>query len=359
MANFVKKENAALKIAKYLIPWKGDSTVEIIRKIIFLAAAAVLIVSVTLLILQGSQTAADNKTNGIISDIYHGTSEGGANNVTLTGNTTLNIDTSKQEQIREENPEILEEFVPLLAINDDVVGWLSLGDPDRPFIDYPVVQCKNNDYYVNHNINGAKSDSGALFADYRIPTGPNDDPANLIVYGHNVASGEYFGMLPRYYNYLPAQRGDLTYHTSYPTFTYSSLYEKHTYKIFAGIMVNTEEEAGDVFYYLRGRKFENKAAFDDYIAQILDRSTFYTDVDLKYGDRIMTLSTCIMSYGVDARFVLFGRRVREGEDPSVDVSKTRENPDPLFFDYYYDRFTDKSGWGGRKWPAEMIYGYSY
>ena len=39
MANFVEKESIFLRIAKYLIPWKGDKPVEIIRKIIFLAAA--------------------------------------------------------------------------------------------------------------------------------------------------------------------------------------------------------------------------------------------------------------------------------------------------------------------------------
>ena len=121
--------------------------------------------------------------------------------------------------------------------------------------------------------------------------------------------------------------------------------------------MNTQEEDGEVFYYLQGRKFGNKAAFDDYVAQILDRTTFYTDVDLQYGDNLITLSTCILDYGIDARWVIFGREVREGEDPTVDVSKVYENPDPLYFDYYYRVFG--GSWGGRKWDPAMIYDYSY
>ncbi len=354
MAKYVKKENIFLKIAKYLFPWKGDSTTEILRKVIFLAASIVLIVSLCLLLTQSSNRIEDNKTNEIISDIYHGNQE-----VVTSGSTILQLDTEKQEQIREENPEILEEFIPLLAINEDVVGWISLGDEDEPFIDYPVVQGDDNDFYLKHNIYGEESVSGSIYADYREPLTADSEPANLILYGHNMKSGEYFAKVTRYYNGKPGFDGGLSYHQKYPTFTFSSLYEKYTYKIFAGMMVNTKTTEGDVFYYLRGRNFETKADFDNYVAQILDRSTFYTDVDLKYGDHLITLSTCVYDFGINARWVLFGRRVREGEDPTVDVSKTYENPDPLYFDYYYNYISKKDSWGGRKWPAEMIYGYSY
>ena len=359
MANFVQKENIFLRIVKYLIPWKGDSIGEIIRKIIFLVAAIVLVVSLVLLLTQTTDRIEDNKTNDIISDLYHGNIDT-TSDVLSGGSTVLELDTSRQEEIRKENPEVLDEFIPLLEINEDVVGWISVGDADKPFIDYPVVQCEDNDYYLKHDLRGNYSESGAVFADFREPLASADsEPANIILYGHNVASGEYFGMLPRYYNYKPGNTGGLSYYKAYPTFTYSSLYEKYTYKIFAGMMVNTEKSEGDVFYYLRGRNFETKADFDEYIANILDRTTFYTDVDLQYGDHLMTLSTCIVDYGVPARWVLFGRRVREGEDPSVDVEKAYENPDPLYFDFYYKNFSKKDGWDGRKWPAEMIYGYSY
>ena len=66
---------------------------------------------------------------------------------------------------------------------------------------------------------------------------------------------------------------------------------------------------------------------------------FYNpDVDLQYGDEVIVLSTCdftTFAHVKDIRFVVFARRVREGESEEVDTSKYYVNPDPLFYDYYY------------------------
>ena len=347
MANFVEKENVFLRIAKYLIPWKGDKPAEIFRKVIFLSAAVVLVVSLVTIIAFFSGNAQDNKFNEQISEIYHGSA-----NVT--------IDYEKKEQLTKEYPEVNEKFLPLLEQNKDVIGWITMGDPDNPFIDNVVVQGDDNEYYLDHNLSGEKNVGGTVFADYREKITPEHTPANIILYGHNVQSGEYFAKLTRYFNYRSFNYGQgegLDWYRKYPTITFNTLYRDCTYKIFAGMLVNTQEEDGEVFYYLQGRKFGNKAEFDNYVAQILDRSTFYTDVDLKYGDNLITLSTCILDYGVDARWVIFGREVREGEDPAVDVSKAYENPDPLYFDYYYKIYGGE--WGGRKWDENMIYDYHY
>lgn len=363
MAKYKEKENAFIKIAKYLIPWKGDKPTEILRKVIFLVSAIVLIVSLVSLLNYSVSMNTDNKNNESLSDLYHnGTSSDTSSDSGVTsGSTVVNIDTSSgTEKEPEEKPaEILDEFKPLLEINEDIVGWITMGDEDDPFIDYVVVQGEDNDFYLDHNYMKQPNVGGSIFADYRIDLSADSNPANTILYGHNMASGEYFGKVPRYFNYKPGQVGQgIEFYKTYPTFTFSTLYEKNTYKIFGGMMVNTQKTEGEVFYYLRGRQFETKAAFDDYCAQILDRSTFYTDVDLQYGDNLITLSTCIMDYGSwNLRWVLFGRKVREGEDPTVDVSKAYENPDPLYFEAYYNTYGGE--WGGRKWPADMIYGYSY
>lgn len=363
MANFKEKDNIFIRVVKYLIPWKGDKPVDIFRKIIFVVSAAVLIVSLVQLITYYTSVASDNKKNESLSDLFHGTEQTAeADDEVTGGNTTINIDTSSGSDsgdTDEEEPQIMEQFLPLLEINEDIVGWITMGDEDDPFIDYVVVQGEDNDFYLDHNYMKEKNVGGSIFADYRIDLSAGSQPANTILYGHNMASGEYFGKVPRYFNYKPGQEADgIEFYKQYPTFTFSTLYEKHTYKIFGGMMVNTQTTEGDVFYYLRGRKFETKADFDNYVAQILDRSTFYTDVDLQYGDHLITLSTCIMDYGDwNLRWVLFGRRVREGEDPTVDVSKAYANPDPLYFDAYYNMYGGE--WGGRKWPAEMIFDYSY
>ena len=57
----------------------------------------------------------------------------------------------------------------------------------------------------------------------------------------------------------------------------------------------------------------------------MERSQIITDVDIKYGDEFITLSTCSNEFE-PSRFVIMARKVREGEDPSVDVSKAYLNP---------------------------------
>ena len=93
MANFVEKENIFLRIAKYLIPWKGDKPAEIVRKVIFLAAAVVLVVSLVTIIAFFGGNAMDSKLNNQISEIYHGTA-------------SVTIDEVKQEQLAKEYPEV-------------------------------------------------------------------------------------------------------------------------------------------------------------------------------------------------------------------------------------------------------------
>ena len=113
-----------------------------------------------------------------------------------------------------------------------------------------------------------------------------------------------------------------------------------------------------IFYYTATFDFKNKQEFIDYYAQVLDRSFIFTpQVDLKYGDEVIALSTCDFPFGKSKsiRYVLFARRVREGEDPTVDVTKTVINPDPLYYDYWYSVYG--GSWGGRKWDPALLKGY--
>ena len=363
MAN-TEKENFLLRVLKATFPWKGDKWTEVLRKLIFMISAIVLIASVWTLIANEAGRIEDHHNNNELSDLYHGSESSQSTDstqpVSAESDTDENVTAESEEPQTEESaptedapPEIREEFLPLLEINEDIVGWVTIGDKDDPLIDYVVVQGEDNDYYLEHNYKKEKSRSGSIFADYRDSLKEGDEPDNIVLYGHNMASGEYFAKLIRFFNYRYGTMNEPEYYRQYPTITFSTRYEEYTYKIFAGMMVNTQESEGDVFYYLRGRNFTDEQHFNEYIGQVLDRSTFYTDVDVRYGDPLLTLSTCILDYqNWDLRWVMYARRVRDGEDPSVDVSKAYTNPDPLFFDAYYRTYG--GSWGGRKWPSELL-----
>jgi sortase B len=167
-----------------------------------------------------------------------------------------------------------------------------------------------------------------------------------------MASGKSFAKLTRYCTWYKAGQG-ISQYVAAPTITFDTLWEKGTYKVFAAMFVNTQTKNGTVFKYYKRRTIKSEEQFYEYIEAIMDRSQFYTDVDLEYGDEILTLSTCYYPLGkenADTRFVVFARRVRDGESAEVDTSKAVINPDPLYFKYYYQ--VNGGEWKGRNWDAD-------
>lgn len=351
-----QNENPIMKVIKYLIPWKGDKVTEVIRKIVFLTALAVLIATGIIFLSTRSNAAYEQGVKDGINDLYHG---GG-----------VSIDTETKNDLQQKFPEVQDKFLPLLnddKLNtEDIVGWITIdgyGD-EEPLVDDIIMQGNDNDFYLTHNSRGESSRAGALYIDYRCKLTSDETSANIVVYGHNMLdvnpSLDYFGVLLQYFNYnkFHSDKTDITFYKQHPTITFSSLYDTTEYKIFGGIMVNTSDTAGEVFKYHNVHNFANKDAFDTFCADILDRSCFINpDVDLRYGDELLTLSTCIYGYGntADSRFVIFARKTRDGESPEVDVEKAFANPSPLFYDMYYRIFG--GSWQGRQWSTDIIWGY--
>lgn len=84
-------------------------------------------------------------------------------------------------------------FDELVAINPDVIGWLTI---DGTKIDYPLVQGKNNETYINTSVYGEFSLSGSLFLDSR--NAPDFSDPLSIVYGHNMTEDVMFGGIDNY-----------------------------------------------------------------------------------------------------------------------------------------------------------------
>ena len=59
---------------------------------------------------------------------------------------------------------------------------------------------------------------------------------------------------------------------------------------------------------------------------VTERSEIITGVDVQKGDQFMTLSTCSNEFE-PSRFIVIGRKVRDGESPEVDTSLAKLNPD--------------------------------
>lgn len=346
MSEYKTKHSGFKGIIFGLIPCKGDSVGEMIRKIVFLVSLVVLIVMLVLIISMNVGDRNQSEVTSSLSELYH--------------NSTVVIDTQKREELEKNYPQVQERFLPILEKNPDTVGWITIANKEgKAIVDHPIVQCDDNKYYLTHSFEKKYSRSGAIYADFHDPITAERQPANIVLYGHNMLDNvTMFSPLINYCTYKKSDRSDMSYYKEYPTITISTLYDTSTYKIFAGMLTNCEEVAGEVFDYHLVHNFASKAEFEDYCGKILDRSNFFNpDADLQYGDELVTLSTCIYGYNnsADTRWVIFGRKVREGESETVDVEKAYVNPDPLFYDMYYDVYGGK--WGGRKWDPALLKGY--
>jgi len=101
-------------------------------------------------------------------------------------------------QVEGELPENPIDFDALEADNSDVIGWITV---DGTAIDNPVLMSsfdKDNDFYINHDLNGNSKKAGALYVQ-RSNTADFTD-FNTVIYGHNMLNGSMFGTLKKYRN---------------------------------------------------------------------------------------------------------------------------------------------------------------
>lgn len=341
-----KRPNWFIRLLCAIFPCKGDSIAEAVRKIIFDTAVVVFVITggaaLKDIIVEANQIIYVEQD---VENLYNNSING-----------SVNLDDAEIEQIKQEKPSISEDFLELYNRNNDVVGWIKVGED----INYPVVQAADNDYYLNRNFNKEDSKSGSIFADYANKITAEKTSANIVLYGHNMWSQTMFTRLTRYYDAtLDSGVTDrLAYYKKNPTLTFNTLYDDAEWKVFACVLFNTEEKNGEVYPYYAVHDFDNKQEFNSFILDIMDRSVLWTDVDLQYGDEILTLSTCYWPYGqnvADTRCAVFARKVREGESAEVDVSKAVTNTAPLKFALQYQ--IEGGSWSGRTWDTSKLLSY--
>lgn len=346
-----KKKSKSRKkqsVLQTLFPCKGDSKSEILRKIVFLLAILVLI-SATIIIIWFYFVRSENITNEMkeVQDM-----RGEPSNDVIS----ININYKNEDGSTEEREvEILEEYAELYQENNDMVGYIEI----YPWVNYPVVQTTDNDFYLKHNFRQEPTANGTIFADYEVPITVDSTPANTIIYGHNLITRNMFEPLSYYRKGLGTQSG-FDFLKEHYLVNFDTLYEKNQYFIFSIFLTNTTENLGEVFKYQQNVSFNTKSEFDNYVAECLDRSYYYTGVDLEYGDELLTLSTCDFSMFSDMRLVVVARKVRDDEsntldtDAFIDNSGFDENGNVKrkMFDAYYK--SNYNQWAGRQWDTSWI-----
>lgn len=303
---------------KKILPCKGDSAKTKAGKIVFLAALVILIVSIIIL---ANYFVEQSRNKQLIDDLIE------EHTTVITAATTAPPETESETATTTEPPPLvtLASMEQLLADNPDTAGWITVGGT---YIDNVVVQTDNNDYYLDRNFYGEKSQPGTVFADYRCAVNDYNSKQsdNIILYGHNQRDGTMFGTLNKY-KIKSGSTQNFDFYLEHPTFTFSNLYEEYTYKIIASFIIEVEPRQtrdGIIFDYHNYIRFGTKRPYQTFIDNVMERSAINTGVDVEEGDKFLTLSTCSNEFE-PSRFVVIGRRVRDGESTEVDTSKASIN----------------------------------
>lgn len=156
--------------------------------------------------------------------------------------------------------------------NNDIVGILKLNNKS---IEIPLVQTKDNDYYLKHSIYKKESNLGATFLDYRINI---NSSKKILIYGHSSINDKIpFNILENYY--------DKKYYDDNKYIYLSSEKEEKIYEIFS-VYIETSD-----FSYMN-INFINDEEFLYHIKRLKNKSMYEIDVDLTKEEEIIILQTC-------------------------------------------------------------------
>lgn len=156
----------------------------------------------------------------------------------------------------------------------NVVGWIKI--PSNPKISYPIMQAKDNSYYLHRLYNGKYRYSGSIFMN--CGNSPDFTDQNTIIYGHNMKDGSMFHDL-RYYV-------KASYCRSHPTFDiYLPDGTKHTYTVFAAAEAMDTSSA---YTY----KFGTTEDYFKWVKERCAASNYKPGIEITENDHIVSLSSC-------------------------------------------------------------------
>lgn len=325
-----KKKTLAQKIRGFF-PEKGDGALESTRKIVFLISIAAIIVCGYMVgdyYLDLWRNSMRNDEISKIHNIYH------------------EPETEKrvvvdENGVRQKYYELRINAQKLLDMNPEYVGFLTLPTIDGdPVFELSVVQAADNSKYLNTSFLGTESRAGTLFMDWRNNFDKvenhhlavkNSD--NIVIYGHNMADDSMFGALKYYYR-------NYDYYDKHPILYFESRYESYTYKIFATFILDADDKTDTKFDCWNKLDFDSEEDFYDFVNEAKKRTFRTNNVDVKYGDELLTLSTCNTLLGDNGRLIVMARKVRPDEDP-YEGTESQANPNIKFPTMYYQIRTNE------------------
>ena len=191
-------------------------------------------------------------------------------------------------------------FAALRDKNSDFIGWISI---DGTNLDFPVMYAPTNkDFYLRHDFNKEYSIYGVPYLDEKTTLGANAESDNLIIYGHNMKSGAMFGTLKKYL--------DKGYLEKHKQIRFDTIYERGTYEVIGAFLSEVSYQDEYTFRYYNFLNANNESEFEAFCVNVMQLDALKKGtLDAKYGDQLLTLSTC-SSYTEEGRMFVIAKRIK-------------------------------------------------
>lgn len=247
------------KLIKLRIIWYNQTMKEKTRKVIRLVGVGLILVSIGLFAYNYYQTQQNKAITAKISSI----NEESTKPQNFEGQQLTDAEKLKLTMDRINGD--------LKAVNPDYIGWITVANTT---IDHPIVQAKDNDYYLRRDIYGVKSRHGTVFMDYRNNKDFSDH--HTVIYGHSMRDGTMFRPFDQYKNE--------SFFLENPTISIRTLKGFRTYRIFSVYLVDAKK---------RGLEIPaNFKPVDELIKYYTSESKYKTNTDTSKADHVLTFVSC-------------------------------------------------------------------
>lgn len=182
------------------------------------------------------------------------------------------------------------QFEALAEVNSDIHGWIRL---EGTSLNYPVLQSRDNEDYLEYNFKKQKTKKGSIFVDYR--NNLQDLSQNTVLYGHSVGDQTMFDDLHQYL--------DQTFYDAHQTIEFDTKYHQYALKVFSAYSTDAHDN------YIQ-TNFNNVHEYEQFLKETKNKSKIKTDISVHPQDKIMTLSTCEDAFSrSDKRVVVVGKLI--------------------------------------------------
>lgn len=272
---------------------------------------------------------------------------------------------TEEVEIKLEIPDRKTQFADAFSANNDVVGWLYI--PGLEDVDAGVCFSYDSSYpYDKRDVTGKKVSqsywiNGAYYTHYRGLFGETSEnlSTNTVIFGHSDLGKENLNYTnddpngPLFSQLFNFKDPDFAEKTPYIYLTLPG--EETVWEVFA-VFYNDAKATKSTFapYYKKGNPGDlwyiepapGREEYQAMIDMIQARSLYDYDVEVTSEDKILTLSTCTVAYGLSARadyrFVIVAKLVTDTEnltERNASFSINSDAPVPSSFESEFKKYS--------------------